>query len=91
MTNRIKSKELECDCRCCKLLFEKEKWKDEEDTTYSFSFVSNYLGAKNSRLKKAWKALTGKNVYYAEVLKEQKDKQEIIDFLEEILKIVKED
>ena len=82
--------EIECKCRCSKLNFEAEEWGDKDNgkiTDVSFSFTSNYLGKQNSRLRAVWKALLGKEVYYAEVCC---DKEEAVKFLEESLRIIKE-
>ena len=82
--------EIECNCRCSKLNFEVEEWGDKDSgkaTDYIFSFTSNYLGKQNSRLRAVWKALLGKEVYYAEVCC---DKEEAVKFLEESLRMIKE-
>lgn len=82
--------EIECKCRCSKLNFEVEEWGDKDSgkiTDVTFSFTSNYLGKQNLRLRAVWKALLGKEVYYAEVCC---DKEEAVKFLEESLRMIKE-
>lgn len=83
-----KQVDLECDCRCCKINFESEKWnKEGAETDYTFSFTSNYLGGKVSRLRAAWRALTGKEVIHAEVCTSREDAKK---FLEDCLRIIDE-
>ena len=82
--------EIECNCRCSKLNFEVEEWGDKGSgkiTDVNFSFTSNFLGKSNGRLRAVWKALLGKEVYYAEICC---DKEEAIKFLEESLRMIKE-
>lgn len=79
---------LECDCRCSKINFEVEDW-DRKDfgTDYTFSFTSNYLGGKVSQLRAAWRALTGKEVIYAEICTSREDAKK---FLEDCLSAIDE-
>ena len=83
--------EIECTCRCSKLNFEVEEWTGKIDEgriiDYTFSFTSNFLGKSNGRLRAVWNALLGKEVYYAEVCC---DKEEAVRFLEESLRMIKE-
>jgi hypothetical protein len=79
---------LECDCRCSKINFEVEDWSLEElGTDYTFSFTSDYLGGKVSRLRAAWRALTGRDVIYAEICTSREDAKK---FLEDCLKVIDE-
>lgn len=84
-----KETSIECSCRCCKLNFEINDWTIDENRCldYIFSFTSNYLGKKNGRLRAMWKALLGKETYYAELCT---NKEEAVNFLETALKMIKE-
>lgn len=79
---------LECDCRCCKINFEVEDWDIEGlGTDYTFSFTSSYLGGRVSRLRAAWRALTGREVIYAEICTSREDAKK---FLEDCLRAIDE-
>lgn len=60
---------LQCDCRCCNLLVEKDVWGDGEET-YNISVVDSYYKDQNSllgRLRRAFGVLMGKSVPYNDV------------------------
>lgn len=87
-TSIRKQVNLECDCRCCKINFEIEDWNIKElGTDYTFSFTSDYLGGKVSRLRTAWRALTGREVIYAELCTSREDAKK---FLEDCLRAIDE-
>lgn len=81
MLKKLKRVSLPCVCRCCSVVVE-----DYRDGEVGISFESNYLGRQNGRLKRIWKALTDKEICYAETINYKKD---VIHFLEETLKMLK--
>ena len=72
---------LPCMCRCCSIVVE-----DYMDGDVGISFESSYLKHENGRLKRAWKALTDKETYYAEAFNKKED---VIKFLEDALTLLK--
>ncbi len=58
---------LPCDCKCCMLVIEKTIWEDGEVSYDIFIQDSRYDHEYNTlcgRLKRAWKSLLGKPIYY---------------------------
>ena len=72
---------LPCTYRCCSVVVE-----DYQDGHVGISFESDYLNRQNGRFKRAWKALTDKEIVYAESLNKKED---IIKFLEDTLALLK--
>ena len=76
-----KSVEMDCECGCCSI-----KVEDCDDNVVGITFQTSYLGRQNGRIKRAFKALTGKETCYAETINYKED---VIHFLEETLKMLK--
>ena len=76
-----KTVEMDCECGCCSI-----KVEDFDEEVVGITFQTSYLGRQNGRIKRAFKALTGKETCYAETVNYKKD---VIHFLEETLKMLK--
>jgi hypothetical protein len=83
---------LKCDCGCTTVVFEKFDWdSDGEHVDYNISFQDDFIYGKATglleRIKRAFKILTGKPVYYAEV---SVNKERMKEFLKSAMEIVGE-
>ncbi|WP_294731100.1 hypothetical protein [uncultured Faecalibaculum sp.] len=77
-----------CDCQCCALLVEKQQYPGE-DPQYNLSIVDSYYdpgpGSLRSRIRNAWKVLTGKRVYYNDLfMQDPADFQSLVRELQEL-------
>lgn len=76
-----KTVEMDCECDCCSI-----KVEAFDENVAGITFQTNYLGRQNGCIKRAFKALIGKETCYAEAINYKKD---VIHFLEETLKMLK--
>ena len=75
---------LPCDCRCCMFVVEKTKWQDGEicyDISIQDSRYDHDYNTIFGRLRRAFKALFGKPVYFSDVYIDREDtfKQLVLD------------
>lgn len=70
MDKKSKMITLPCDCKCCMFVVEKTKWEDG-DVNYNITVQdSRYDHNYNTllgRIKRAWRILFGKPIYYNDV------------------------
>lgn len=76
-----KTVEMDCECGCCSI-----KVEDCDENVVSIAFQTSFLGRQNGRIRRAFKALAGKETCYAETINYKED---MIHFLEETLKMLK--
>lgn len=76
-----KTVEMDCEYGCCSI-----KVEDCDENVVSIAFQTSFLGRQNGRIRRAFKALAGKETCYAETINYKED---MIHFLEETLKMLK--
>ena len=81
---------LRCDCGCSVLVFTRYDYNNL-DTSYDFSFEDSYINRSCyngvfGRLKRAWKAFTGKPVVYANLFTD--DEIKMRTFLNDCLSLM---
>lgn len=68
---------LPCDCGCCMFVVEKTVWEEDGEVSYNISMQdSRYDHEHNTpwgRIRRAFKALFGKGVYFNDVYLEGED------------------
>lgn len=87
--SNVKSAYLQCDCNHETVVFTRYDYGDK-DTDFEISVQDSYCGVnsknKQSRIKRAWRALVSKPINYAEIYVE--DPEKIQKFLNECLELV---
>jgi hypothetical protein len=94
MDNNIGTVILRCDDYCCMLVVDKYRYVNSQDNSveidYNFSMQdSNLDGYHNTiggRLRRAWKALMGKPIYFNDIYVE--DQNKVIKFRNELTELI---
>lgn len=84
---------LQCDCRCCNFVIEKERWKEDGDITYNISIQDSRLDRNvnsiRNRIKNAFKVLFGKAIHHNDIFIQ--NPKEFEDFVSKLNDLVKDD